>query len=145
MFFVFCTSNPAKQKLQPTESSQLSQSYRLHIRRCLPKSSHPGLSPNEKQHSTTFTCLIITYYSLIYYLLTGKRSWVLSGGGRMSPLALGRHGSPTLSPSSSVDQPSAGMRRMYSLDLPTLPVGSTTTVQQPGAGWLGILITHTWE
>ena len=48
----------------------------------------------------------------------------------MSPLALGRHGSPNLSPANSFDQPSASLQRMYSVDLPTLPVGPTV-VQHP--------------
>ena len=62
---------------------------------------------------------------------TGKRSWVMTAG-QMSPLAGGRHGSPVLSPTSSLDRPSASLQRMYSMDLPTLPVGPTVVQHPPG-------------
>lgn len=52
--------------------------------------------------------------------------------GRMSPLAGGRHGSPVLSPTASLDRPSASLQRMYSMDLPTLPVGPTVVQHPPG-------------
>ena len=55
-----------------------------------------------------------------------KRSWVMSGG-RMSPLALGRHGSPSLSPTNSIDKTPVGLQRMYSVDLPTVTAGTMTT------------------
>lgn len=50
----------------------------------------------------------------------------------MSPLAGGRHGSPVLSPTASLDRPSASLQRMYSMDLPTLPVGPTVVQHPPG-------------
>lgn len=62
----------------------------------------------------------------------GKRSWVMTAG-QMSPLAGGRHGSPVLSPTGSLDRPSASLQRMYSMDLPTLPVGPTVVQHPPGA------------
>lgn len=62
----------------------------------------------------------------------GKRSWVMTAG-QMSPLAGGRHGSPVLSPTMSLDKPSASLQRMYSMDLPTLPVGPTVVQHPPGA------------
>jgi len=62
----------------------------------------------------------------------GKRSWVMSAG-RMSPLAGGRHGSPVLSPTASLDRPSASLQRMYSMDLPTVSVGPTVVQHPPGA------------
>ena len=52
--------------------------------------------------------------------------------GQMSPLAGGRHGSPVLSPTGSLDRPSASLQRMYSMDLPTLPVGPTVVQHPPG-------------
>ncbi|KAJ7371827.1 hypothetical protein OS493_023168 [Desmophyllum pertusum] len=61
----------------------------------------------------------------------GKRSWVMTAG-RMSPLAGGRHGSPVLSPTTSLDRPSASLQRMYSMDLPTLSVGPTVVQHTPG-------------
>ena len=63
--------------------------------------------------------------------LSGKRSWVMTAG-RMSPLAGGRHGSPVLSPTTSLDRPSASLQRMYSMDLPTLSVGPTVVQHTPG-------------
>ncbi|XP_048589179.1 uncharacterized protein LOC116604619 isoform X2 [Nematostella vectensis] len=48
----------------------------------------------------------------------GKRSWVMNGG-RMSPLALGRHGSPNWSPSNSLDMQAAGLQRMQAVDFPS--------------------------
>ena len=65
------------------------------------------------------------------YCLAGKRSWVMTAG-QMSPLAGGRHGSPVLSPTGSLDRPSASLQRMYSMDLPTLPVGPTVVQHPPG-------------
>lgn len=62
----------------------------------------------------------------------GKRSWVMTAG-RMSPLMGGRHGSPVLSPTNSLDRPSASLQRMYSMDLPTLSVGPTVVQHTPGA------------
>lgn len=62
----------------------------------------------------------------------GKRSWVMNAG-QMSPLAGGRHGSPVLSPTNSLDRPSASLQRMYSMDLPTLSVGPTVVQHTPGA------------
>ncbi|PFX33455.1 Syntaxin-binding protein 4 [Stylophora pistillata] len=62
----------------------------------------------------------------------GKRSWVMTAG-RMSPLMGGRHGSPVLSPTSSLDRPSASLQRMYSMDLPTLSVGPPVVQHTPGA------------
>ena len=50
----------------------------------------------------------------------------------MSPLAGGRHGSPVLSPTNSLDRPSASLQRMYSMDLPTLSVGPTVVQHTPG-------------
>ncbi|KAK3736396.1 hypothetical protein QZH41_017920 [Actinostola sp. cb2023] len=47
-----------------------------------------------------------------------KRSWVMSAG-RMSPLALGRHGSPNWSPSNSLDRPPPSLQRMHAVDLPS--------------------------
>ena len=55
--------------------------------------------------------------------------------GQMSPLAGGRHGSPVLSPTNSLDRPSASLQRMYSMDLPTLSVGPTVVQHTPGR-WL---------
>lgn len=52
----------------------------------------------------------------------GKRSW-----------AGGRHGSPVLSPTMSLDRPSASLQRMYSMDLPTVPVGPTVVQHPPGS------------
>lgn len=52
--------------------------------------------------------------------------------GRMSPLMGGRHGSPVLSPTNSLDRPSASLQRMYSMDLPTLSVGPTVVQHTPG-------------
>lgn len=62
---------------------------------------------------------------------SGKRSWVMNAG-QMSPLAGGRHGSPVLSPTNSLDRPSASLQRMYSMDLPTLSVGPTVVQHTPG-------------
>ena len=50
----------------------------------------------------------------------------------MSPLVGGRHGSPMLSPSNSDDRPSASLQRMYSMDLPSVPVGPTVVQNTPG-------------
>ena len=52
--------------------------------------------------------------------------------GQMSPLMGGRHGSPVLSPTNSLDRPSASLQRMYSMDLPTLSVGPTVVQHTPG-------------
>lgn len=57
---------------------------------------------------------------------TGKRSWVMSAG-RMSPLALGRHGSPNWSPSNSLDRPPPSLQRMQAVDL-----SSTADLRNPG-------------
>ena len=56
----------------------------------------------------------------------------MMAAGQMSPLAGGRHGSPVLSPTGSLDRPSASLQRMYSMDLPTLPVGPTVVQHPPG-------------
>ena len=72
------------------------------------------------------------------YCLAGKRSWVMTAG-QMSPLAGGRHGSPVLSPAGSLDRPSASLQRMYSMDLPTLPVGPTVVQHPPG---MPIVLIH---
>lgn len=39
--------------------------------------------------------------------------------GRMSPLALGRYGSPNWSPSNSLDRPPPSLQRMQAVDLPS--------------------------
>lgn len=76
-------------------------------------------------------CCIVVTFVFFNFIHAGKRSWVMSAG-QMSPLAGGRHGSPVLSPTASLDRPSASLQRMYSMDLPTLPVGPTVVQHPPG-------------
>ena len=58
----------------------------------------------------------------------------------MSPLAGGRHGSPVLSPTASLDRPSASLQRMYSMDLPTVSVGPTVVQHPPGMSLCGSVL-----
>ena len=64
-----------------------------------------------------------------WFYIKGKRSW-----------AGGRHGSPVLSPTMSLDRPSASLQRMYSMDLPTVPVGPTVVQHPPGNLFCKIVI-----
>ena len=65
------------------------------------------------------------------YCLAEECSWVITAG-QMSPLAGGRYGSPVVSPTGSLDRPSARVSRFCFMDLPRRPVGPTLVQHPPG-------------